>query len=169
MNVEKQTRTWRSRFEGVSEDLNYNVLPDAARHCAWQMTHRHVRSDGKKQIERLRGRPSRGQVTEFDEVDHFRETQRAAGSSKLCDEGSLRLWMEQIWVSDGHCRGTPTRVRRCRSIWKCREDLSHSGQLPLSQREHPEKKDNYKSTTTTSSVVGNLEKFKTAVRLPERW
>ena len=121
--VEKQIRTWRSWFEGASEDLNYKVLPDAVRHCAWQMIHRHVRSDGKKQIERLRGRRSRGQVQEFAEVDHFRDTQRAASTSKLYDEWSLRLWMEQILVSDGHYRGTPTRDRRSQSIWKCPEDL----------------------------------------------
>ena len=35
-----------------------------------------VRSDGKKLIERLRGRPTRGQVPEFAEVNHFRNTQR---------------------------------------------------------------------------------------------
>ena len=71
---------------------DYKVLPDAVLHCAWQMTHRHVRSDRKKQIERIRGV----------EVDHFRDAQRAAGTSKLYDEWSLRLWMEQILVSDGH-------------------------------------------------------------------
>ena len=84
--VEKQIRTWRSGFEGASEDLNYKVLLDAVRHCAWQMTHRHVRSDRKKHIERLRGRPTGGQVPEFAEVNHFRDTHRAAGTSKLCDE-----------------------------------------------------------------------------------
>ena len=46
--VEKQIRTWRSWFEGASEDLNYKVLPDAVRHSAWQITQRHVRSDGKE-------------------------------------------------------------------------------------------------------------------------
>ena len=66
------------------------------------MTHRHVRSDGKKQIERLRGRPHNGLVPEFAEVNQFRDTQRAAGTSKQYDEWNLRLWMEQIWVSDGH-------------------------------------------------------------------
>ena len=100
--AEKQIRTWRSWFEGASEDLRGKVLPVALRHCAWQMTHRHVRSDGKKQIERLRGRQSRGRVPECVEVDHFRDTQRVAGTSKLCDEWSLRLWMEQMLVSDGH-------------------------------------------------------------------
>ena len=103
--VEKQIRTWISWFEGASEDLNYKVLPDAVRHSAWQMTQRHVRSDGKKQIERLRGRPTRGQVPEFAEVNHFRNTQRAANTSKLYDEWSLRLWMEQILVSDGATMG----------------------------------------------------------------
>ena len=86
------------------------------------MTNRHVRSDGKKQIERLRGRPTGGQVPEFAEVNHFRDTQRAAGTSKLYDEWSLREWMEQILVSDGHDGGAPTRVGRCRSVWKCPED-----------------------------------------------
>ena len=33
--VDKQIRTWRSWFEGASEDLNYKVLPDAVRLCAW--------------------------------------------------------------------------------------------------------------------------------------
>ena len=99
------------------------MLPDAVRHCAWQVTHRHVRSDGKRQVEWLRGRQSRGQVTESVEVDHFRDTQWAAGTSKLHDESSLRLRKEQILVSDGHYRCTPTRDRRCRSIWKCPDDL----------------------------------------------
>ena len=56
-------------------------------------------------------------------MNHFRDTQRAAGTSKLYDEWSLRSWMETILVSDGHCGCTPARVRRCRSIWKCPEDL----------------------------------------------
>ena len=123
--VEKQNRTWRCWFEGESEDLNFKVLPDAVRHTAWQITHRHVRSDGKKQIERMRRRLNKGRVLVFVKVDHLRDTQRAAGTSKLYDEWSLRLRMGQILVSDGHLQGyTNERSdRRCRSIWKCPEEL----------------------------------------------
>ena len=39
-------------------------------------------------------------MPEFAEVNHFRDTQRDAGTSKLYDEWSLRLWMETILVSD---------------------------------------------------------------------
>ena len=45
-------------------------------------------------------------MPKFVEVDHFRDTQRAVGTSKLYDEWSLRLWMGQIVVSDGHYGGT---------------------------------------------------------------
>ena len=62
-------------------DLDYTVLPVAVRHTVWQITHRHVRSDGKKQIERLRGRPNNGQVSEFAEVNYFRDPQKAADTS----------------------------------------------------------------------------------------
>ena len=120
--VKKQIRTWRPWFKRVSEDLDYKMMPDAVRHYAWQMTHRHLRSDGKKQIERLRGRPRWGPGARIHR-GHFRDTQSAAGTSKLYDEWSLRLWMEQVWVSDGHFRSTPRRDRRCRSSWKCPEDL----------------------------------------------
>ena len=44
-----------------------------------------MRSDGKKQIERLRGRPHNGQVSEFAEVNHFRDTQKAADMLTLYD------------------------------------------------------------------------------------
>ena len=100
----EKIRTWRSWFEEESEDLKYNVLPHAVRHCAWQMTHRHVRSDGKKQIERLRGRPSRGQVPEFAEVDHFRDTQRIEPRNLR----TLRSWM---WRKSC-CRKPELRDRR---------------------------------------------------------
>ena len=118
-DFEKQIRAWRSWFERASDDLNYKVLLDAVGHCAWQITHRHVRSDGRKQIERLRGRPHNGQ----DRVrrgESFQRSTEGCGMSKLYDEWSLRLWMEQILLSDGHYRNTP---RRCRSIRKCSEDL----------------------------------------------
>ena len=59
--VEKRTRTLRSWFEGVSVDLDYKVLPVVVRHRLRQRTHRHVRSDGTNQSERLRGRPLRCQ------------------------------------------------------------------------------------------------------------
>ena len=121
--VEKQIRTLRSVFEGVSADWGYKVMPVVVRHRAWQITHRHVRPDGKKQIERLRGRPHTGQVSEFVEVNHFSDPQKAADTSKLYDRLSLRLWMGTILVSDGHYMGTSVRVRRCRSIWRRPEDL----------------------------------------------
>ena len=88
---EQRTRTLRSWFEGVSVDLDYKVLPVVVRHCARQITQRHVRSDEKKQIERLHGRPQNGQVPEFAEVNHFRDPQKAADTSKLYDRWSLRL------------------------------------------------------------------------------
>ena len=87
------------------------------------MTHRHVRSDGKKQIERLRRRPHNGQVSDFAEVIHFRDPQKTAGTSKLYDWWSLRLWMGTILVLGGHDVDTPASVRRCRSIWRRPEEL----------------------------------------------
>ena len=86
------------------------------RHCAWQMTHRHVRSDGKKQIEWPRGRPHSGQVSEFAEVNHFRDPQKA-------DEWSLRHWRGTVMVSGGQYMGAPAGVRRCRSICRRPEGL----------------------------------------------
>ena len=90
--------------------MNYKVLPDAVRHCAWQMTHRHVRSDGKKRIERPRERPGRGQVPEFTEVNHVRDTQKAADTSELYDRLSLRLWMRTEfgvgWTLHGYTSGS---------------------------------------------------------------
>ena len=83
--VENRTLTLRSWSEGASVDLDYKELPVVVRHCAWQITHRHVRSDGKEQIERLRRRPHNGQVTEFAEVNHFSDPQKAADMSKLHD------------------------------------------------------------------------------------
>ena len=109
--------------KGVSVDPDYKVLPVVVRHCAWQTTHRHVRAYGKKQIERLRGRPHDGQVSEFAEVNHFRDPQKAADMSKLYDRWSLRLWMGTILVSGEHYAGTPARARRCRSVWRRPEDL----------------------------------------------
>ena len=87
------------------------------------MTHRHVRSDGRTQIERVRGRPHNGQVPEFAEVNHFRDPQKAADMSILCDMRRVRLWMRSILVSGGHHVGTPAGVRRCRSIWRRPEGL----------------------------------------------
>ena len=121
--VEKQIRTWRSWFEGASEDLDYGVLPDVVRHCAWQIACRLVRSDGKKQTGRPRGRPHNGQVSEFAEMNHFRDPQKAAEMSKVYDRWSLRLWMGSILVLGGHYGCTPARVRRCRSIRKRPENL----------------------------------------------
>ena len=63
--VEKQIRTLRSRFEenyGESVGLNHKTLPCLVRHCAWLITHYHVKSDGKTPYERFRGRPYQGQV-----------------------------------------------------------------------------------------------------------
>ena len=95
--IEKRTRSSRSRFEGVSVDLENKVLP--VRLCACQITHLHVRSDGKKQIERLRERPPNNQVAEFAELNHFRDPQKAADTSKLYDRWSLVVWMGTILVS----------------------------------------------------------------------
>ena len=114
--IEKRTRTSKSWFERASVDLDYKVLPVVMRHCAWQITHRHVRTDTKKQIERPLGRPHSGQVSDFAEVNHFRDPQKAADMSKLNDRWRQRLWMRTTLVSGGQYMGTPAGVRRCRSI-----------------------------------------------------
>ena len=56
-----------------------------------------------------------GQVSEFTEMSHFREPQKAS-------ECSLRLWRGAVMVSSGHWKGTLARVRRCRPIWRCPEN-----------------------------------------------
>ena len=48
--VEKQTRTLRSRFEenyGESVGLEHKMLPFQVRHTAWLITHYQVKSDGR--------------------------------------------------------------------------------------------------------------------------
>ena len=114
--VEKQSRTSRSWFEGVSVDRVCKVIPDTVRNCAWQRTRLLVKPGRVKQIERPCGRSHNGQVSEFAELNHFREPKKAGDMSKLHDEWSLRLWRGTIMVSSGHWRGTPARVRRCRPI-----------------------------------------------------
>ena len=64
-----------------------------------------------RQDERLRN----GQASEFTEMRHFREPQKAG-------ECSLRLWRGTVMVSSGHWRGTLARVRRCRPIWRFPEN-----------------------------------------------
>ena len=119
--VEKQIRTLRSLFEenyGESLGLDHKMLPFLVRHCAWQITHYQVKSDGKTTYERLRGRPYQGQVAEFAEVVHFRDPRKAADMPKLDDRWSLGLWLGKSLASDEHYVGISGGVRRCRSIWR---------------------------------------------------
>ena len=62
-----------------------------------------VRPDWKKQIERLHGRPHNGQESEFAQVNHFGDPQKAGNMSKLYGRWSLRLWRNAVMVSSGHC------------------------------------------------------------------
>ena len=80
--VEKRTRTLRTWFEGVSVDRVCKVMPDTVRNCAWRATRRLVRSGRVKQIERPCGRSHNDQVSEFAELNHFREPQKAGDMSK---------------------------------------------------------------------------------------
>ena len=57
------------------------------------MTHYQVKSNGKTQYERLRGRPYQGQVAEFAQVVHFRDLGKAADIPKLDDRWNLGLWL----------------------------------------------------------------------------
>ena len=97
--VEKRTRTLTAWFDGVSLDPDYKVLPVVVRHCAWRITHRRVRSNGKKQTERLRGRPHNGQVSEFTEVNHFRHPQKA----EIVDENDF----DAGWTPRGYTSESP--------------------------------------------------------------
>ena len=67
------------------------MLPFLVRHCAWQITHYQVKSDGKTPYERHRGRPYQGHVAEFAEAVHFRDPRKAADMPKLDDRWSLGL------------------------------------------------------------------------------
>ena len=117
-------------------------MPDRMRNCAWQITRRLARPG---RIERPCGRLRNGQVSEFAEMSLFREPQKAG-------ECSLRLWRGTIMVSRGHWRGTQSRVRRCRPIWRCPENqrwdrkllTEMNGELrntPPRQEEKPQIKD----------------------------
>ena len=99
-------------------DLDHKMLPFLVRHCAWQITHHQVMSDGKTPYERFRGRPYQGQVAEFAEVEHFRDSEKAADMPNLDDRWSLGLWLGKSLASDEHYVGTSAGVRRCRSIWR---------------------------------------------------
>ena len=109
--VEKRSRTSRSWFEGVSVERVCKMMPDTVRNCAWQKTRRLARPGRVEQIERPCGRLRNGQMSEFTELNHFREPQKVG-------EWSLRLWRGKVMVSSGHWRGTLARVRRCRPIWR---------------------------------------------------
>ena len=109
--VEKRSRTSRSWFEGVSVERFCKMMPDTVRNCAWQITRRFARPGRVEQIERPCGRLRNGQMSEFTELNHFREPQKVG-------EWSLRLWRGKVMVSSGHWRGTLARVRRCRPIWR---------------------------------------------------
>ena len=75
--VEKRSRTSRSWFEGVSVEHVCKVMPDTVRECAWQITRRLARPGRMKQTKRPCGRARNGQVSEFTELNHFREPQMA--------------------------------------------------------------------------------------------
>ena len=81
--VEKRSRTSRSWFEGVSVERVYKMMPDRMRNCAWQITRRCARPDRMKHVERPCGRLHNGQVSEFTELNRFREPQKA-GECSLC-------------------------------------------------------------------------------------
>ena len=119
--VEKQIRTLRSRFEenfGESVGLDHKMLPFLVRHCAWQITHYQVKSDGRTLKERLRGRPYQGQVAEFAEVVHFRDPGKTLDMPKLDDRWNQGLWQGKSLASDEHYVGTSAGVRKCPSIWE---------------------------------------------------
>ena len=101
--VEKRSRTSRSWFEVVSVERVCKKMPDTVRNCAWQIPRRLAWPGRVKQIESPCGRPRYGQVSEFTELNHFREPQKP-------DEWSLRLLRSTVTVSSGHWRGTPARV-----------------------------------------------------------
>ena len=107
--VEKRSRTSRSWFERVSVERICKMMPDTVRNCAWQITRRLARPGRMKQVKRPCGRSHNGQVSEFTELNHFKEPQKAG-------ECILRLWRGTVMVSSGHWRGTLARVRRCRPI-----------------------------------------------------
>ena len=94
------------------------MLPFLVRHCAWLITHYQVKLDGKTPYERLHGRPYQGQVAEFAEVVHFRESRKAADMPKLDDRWNLGLCLGKSLASDEHYVGTSAGVRRCRSVWR---------------------------------------------------
>ena len=150
--VEKRTRTLRPWFEGVSVDRVCKVLPDTVRICAWQMTHRHVRTDGRKQIERPRGRPHSGQVSEFAELNHFRDPQKAGDTSKLYGRRSRRLWKSTIVVSSA-------TIRRCRPIWRRPENQRWDRKL-LTESE-------WRTVGNTTAAGGEASDTRRGVPCPE--
>ena len=118
--VEKQSRTSRSWFEGISVERVCKVMPDTVRNCAWQISRRLARPGRMKHVERSCGRARNGQVPEFTEMSHFREPQKAG-------ECNRNLWRGTVMVSSGHWRGTLSRVRRGRHD---RALLIFAGQTP---------------------------------------
>ena len=61
------------------------VMQDTVQNCAWQTTRRLAKPGRVKQIERPCGRSHNGQVSEFAELNHFREPQKAGYMSKPHD------------------------------------------------------------------------------------
>ena len=109
--VEKRSRTSRSWFEGISVERICKVMPDTVCNCAWHTSRRLARPGRVKHVERPCGRLRNCQESEFTEMSHFREPQKAG-------ECSLRLWRGTVMVSSGHWKGKLVRVCRCRIFWK---------------------------------------------------
>ena len=102
--VEKRSRTSRTCFEGVSVERVSKVMPDTVRNCAWHITRRLAGPGRMKQAERPCGRSHNGQVSEFTELNHFREPQKAG-------EWSLRQWRSTVMVSSGPVWRRPENQR----------------------------------------------------------
>ncbi|CAK0795275.1 unnamed protein product [Prorocentrum cordatum] len=109
-----------SANDGGIEQANCEVEKQfrTLRHAAWLLNLFQVKSDGGAACERLRGRPCRGQVSEFGESVCYRGPQSAPDMPKLDDRWMLGARVGESLASDERYIGTPAGVRRRRSIWR---------------------------------------------------
>ena len=91
--VEKQSRTSRPWFEGLTVERVCKVMPDTVRNCAWKTSRRLARPGRANQNEA--SRRHNGHVSKFTKMNHFTDV-----------EWNLRLRRNAVLVPRGH--------------WKCK-------------------------------------------------
>ena len=110
--VEKQIRTWRSWFEGASEDLNYNVVPDAVRPGeTWLVSYQaepktlYVYTDTDGAAVKLTGKS----VCTVERYD-----------SHILDCSAVKQWRIALACREAESHGSVRRLPEAASSWRVR-------------------------------------------------